>query len=132
MFQLDFGDHRPLYEQIKDKIKTLIITGVLSEHDKVPSVRELAATLTINPNTIQKAYRDLEQEGFIYSLRAKGSFVAPQSHIAGQTDVGHLLEDLETLLEKLSFCGVSYEKIIKTVNTHYGQGKKEDNHDSGN
>lgn len=54
MFQLDFGDHRPLYEQIKEKFKELIISGAMTENDKIPSVRELAATLAINPNTIQK------------------------------------------------------------------------------
>ena len=124
MFQLDLGDHRPLYEQIKDKLKTLIVTGVLSEHDKIPSVRELATMLTINPNTIQKAYRDLETEGFIYSLRAKGSFVAPQSHIAEQTDSSQLRAELQALLEKLAFCGVSYEEIIKIADACYRHGEK--------
>ncbi len=59
MIQLDLKDPRPLYEQIKDKIRELIINGVLKPDDKIPSVRELAQTLTINPNTIQKSYKDL-------------------------------------------------------------------------
>ena len=65
MIQLDIGDHRPLYEQIRDKLKEMIIAGLLSENDKIPSVRELAGILAINPNTIQKAYRELEGEGYI-------------------------------------------------------------------
>ena len=71
MFQLDFGDHRPLYEQIRDKIKEMIIEGLLDENEKLPSVREMASSLAINPNTIQKAYRELENEGYIYSVKAK-------------------------------------------------------------
>jgi len=76
MFYLDPADPRPLYEQIKEKLKRLIIDGLLTEHSPLPSVRELAVKLAINPNTIQKAYKDLEAEGFIYSKRGKGSFVA--------------------------------------------------------
>ena len=62
MIQIDFGDHRPLYEQICDKIKELIISGSLEENDKIPSVRELAMSIAINPNTIQKAYKQIERE----------------------------------------------------------------------
>jgi hypothetical protein len=68
MLQLDYKDHRPLYEQIKEKMKVLIMSGVLKSDQQLPSVRELAQSLTINPNTIQKAYKDLETEGFIYSV----------------------------------------------------------------
>ena len=71
MIQLDFGDHRPLYEQICEKIKELIISGVLVENDKIPSVREMAAILAINPNTIQKAYKELENEGYIPRKRVE-------------------------------------------------------------
>ena len=73
MFYLDPADHRPLYEQIKEKLKRLMMDGLLTEHSPLPSVRELAVRLAINPNTIQKAYKDLEAEGFIYSKRGKGS-----------------------------------------------------------
>ena len=80
MLHLDFRDRRPLYEQIKEKLKALIISGVLKEDEKIPSVRELAGMLTINPNTIQKAYKDLESEGYIYSQKARGSFVDPRKN----------------------------------------------------
>lgn len=83
MLQLDFGDHRPLYEQIRDKMKDLIINGILADNDKIPSVRELASTLAINPNTIQKAYKELENEGYIYSLKARGNFVTPRKQTGG-------------------------------------------------
>lgn len=119
MFQLDFGDHRPIYEQIKDRFKNLIISGALSEHEKLPSVRELAGTLAINPNTIQKAYRDLESEGYIYSLRARGSFVAPQSSIARQEQTGRMLSELEELLQKMKFCGVEKRMALDAVEQVY-------------
>ena len=119
MFQLDFGDHRPLYEQIKDKIKDLIISGALAENDKVPSVRELASMLAINPNTIQKAYKDLENEGYIYSQRARGSFVAPPSAVAQRYKVTELYEKLDNLLQEMFFCGITYEDINKHVNAVY-------------
>ena len=119
MFQLDYKDHRPIYEQIKDKIKELIINGVLKENDKVPSVRELAGTLTINPNTIQKAYRDLENEGYIYSVRAKGSFVAPRREVVKKSDTNELAEEYKALISKMKFLGVTKEELTEILNEEY-------------
>lgn len=124
MFQLDHGDHRPIYEQIKDKIKTLIITGVLKENDKVPSVRELAAMLTINPNTIQKAYRDLEIEGYLYSLRAKGSFVASRREVVKRSDADEIIGEFSALVSKMKFLGVSYDTLSDVLKNEY-RGKDE-------
>ena len=75
MFTINYRDARPIYEQVKDSLRRSIITGVLATDDKIPSVRELAGQLAINPNTIQKAYRELETEGYIYLVPGKGSFV---------------------------------------------------------
>ena len=119
MFQLDHSDHRPIYEQIKDKIKELIISGVLKEDDKVPSVRELASTLTINPNTIQKAYRDLEAEGYIYSLRAKGSFVSPKREVVRRSDTDEIISEFEALLSKMKFLGITYEEVNEILIKEY-------------
>ena len=76
MIQLNYRDSKPIYEQIKDGFRKLIISNSLSANEKLPSVRELASGLAINPNTIQKAYRDLESEGYVYSIAGKGTFVA--------------------------------------------------------
>lgn len=119
MFQVDYGDHRPLYEQIKEKMKELIVKGVLSENDKIPSVRELASRLLINPNTIQKAYKDLEAEGFIYSLKAKGSFVASQEKTAEHIDTDKLYDELFRVVKQLSFCGESEDKILAYIHKLY-------------
>ena len=75
MVHLDYRDSRPIYTQIIDGIREQIITGVLRPGDKLPSVRELASTLAINPNTIQRAYRRLEAEGWIATVPGKGCFV---------------------------------------------------------
>lgn len=119
MFQLDFGDHRPLYEQIQDKLKELIINGVLKEGDKIPSVRELAQSLTINPNTIQKAYKDLEADGYIYSQRSKGSFVAPQSGAALTEKKDKLFIQLEELIREMAFLNVNAEEITQLTDRIY-------------
>ena len=123
MLQLDFGDHRPLYEQIKDKLKHLIISGVLKENDKIPSVRELASSLAINPNTIQKAYKDLENEGYIYSMKAKGSFVSPRRETAKDKDTSHLWESLSQTVGELKFLGIKKETILKMIEEEYKEDK---------
>lgn len=76
MIQINYRDTRPFYQQIKDNVRHLVVSGALKKDDKLPSVRELAASLAINPNTIQRAYRELENEGYIYTLPGKGTFAA--------------------------------------------------------
>ena len=119
MLHLDFGDHRPLYEQIKDKLKQHIISGVLKENEKLPSVRELASSLTINPNTIQKAYKDLESEGYIYSQKAKGSFVSPRESTACEADAQSLKDNLASIAEELKFLGTSRQELMGIINEIY-------------
>ena len=93
MLQLNLKGHSPLYQQIKEQMKTMIISGALKPDEKIPSVRDLAQMLTINPNTIQKAYKELEQEGFIYSVRAKGSFVTRDNTL--KVRINRLMNNLE-------------------------------------
>lgn len=76
MITLDYKDRRPLYEQVVERFQDLMFRGVLKPDDKMPSVRSLATDLSINPNTIQRAYTELERQGYIYSVKGKGSFVA--------------------------------------------------------
>ena len=81
MITINNRDPRPIYLQIKEGLCRLILTGVLAEGERMPSVRELAGQLAINPNPIQRAYRELESEGFTYSVTGKGSFVAPLQEV---------------------------------------------------
>ena len=115
MIQLNLSDHRPLYEQIKDKIKLLIINGVLHTDEKIPSVRELAQQLTINPNTIQRAYRDLESEGYIYSIRAKGSFVAPSENVESKVKMKALETGFSDMVRKARFLGVEKQELFDKI-----------------
>ena len=81
VFRLDEKNHNAMYVQVMDNIKEMIVTDVWGENSKIPSVRELSEQLTLNPNTVQKAYRELEREGYIYTVSGKGSFVSGKSGI---------------------------------------------------
>lgn len=121
MFYLDPADRRPLYEQIKEKLKRLMMDGLLTEHSPLPSVRELAVRLAINPNTIQKAYKDLEAEGFIYSKRGKGSFVASINQ-NNQKRTEELLQITESCVRELSYLGTDEKTIASLVARIYKEG----------
>lgn len=127
MLQLDFRNHQPLHEQIKEKMKRLIISGVLKPEEQIPSVRELAQSLTVNPNTIQKAYKNLETEGYIYSVRAKGNFVAPQRQSDFHPRREALLDELKKIATELMYLHTPEEKLIRIIHAIYpqkgGEGK---------
>lgn len=81
MLTLNYRDSRPIYGQIKDGLRRLIVTGALEPDEKLPSVRSMAMDLAINPNTIQRAYESLESEGYLYTVAGKGSFASPQAEV---------------------------------------------------
>ena len=110
MLHLDYRDARPIYEQVKDGLRKLIVTGVLGEGEKLPSVRSLASSLAINPNTIQKAYEALEAEGDVYSVPGKGSFAAPHTGVGVQRRA-QLLEHLDELVRELGYLGMTAEDV---------------------
>lgn len=114
LIQLNYRDSKPIYEQIKDGFRKLIISGSLSANEKLPSVRELASSLAINPNTIQKAYRDLESEGYIYSVAGKGTFVAEHRGIF-DTRQHELLEEFDEIVEELYFLSVGKKELIARI-----------------
>ena len=101
MIQLNYRDARPIYEQVRDGLRHLVVTGALQAGDKLPSVRALASSLAINPNTIQRAYESLEQEGYLYTVAGKGSFAAPQADVnAARRD--RLLREKAELYERVA------------------------------
>ena len=112
MVHLDYRDSRPIYTQIADNFRSQIRAGVLTEGDKLPSVRELAATLAINPNTIQRAYRELETEGWIASVSGKGSFVCGPVQ-AVSPDLAPLWAQFDAAAEKLLDAGVSRQTLLQ-------------------
>ncbi|MFA7502549.1 MAG: GntR family transcriptional regulator [Anaerovoracaceae bacterium] len=112
MFQLDLKSRTSIYEQIVDNIKELILSGVLRAEDKLPSVRELSKTLTVNPNTTQKAYRELEYQGFVYTVSGLGTFVAER--VAEKIDpkrLEELKEEAGRLVRELLFLGLGEREI---------------------
>jgi GntR family transcriptional regulator len=120
MIELNYRDSRPIYEQVKDGLRKLVVTGAISPGDKLPSVRQMASQLAINPNTIQKAYEALEQEGYVYSVPGKGSFAAPQSEMDGRRRE-ELFQQLDAITEELRYLGVTAEEIAA-----HCAGKKEE------
>ena len=115
MISLNYRDSRPIYEQIRDGLRKLIVTGALGADEKLPSVRALAAQLAINPNTIQRAYNELEGEGYIYSVPGKGSFAAANA-AADSARRQELLAQVRELLTELKYLGVSQaerEEVVK-------------------
>ena len=103
MIHLDYRDSRPIYEQVRDGLRHLMVTGVMAPGDKLPSVRALAGELAINPNTIQRAYAELEQEGYVVSVSGKGSFVAEKGdqNVARKAELLNRMRPMVTELKNL-------------------------------
>ncbi|MFB5674150.1 GntR family transcriptional regulator [Paenibacillus terreus] len=111
MFELDVRSRKPIYEQLQDKIREMIVFGALQADEQLPSVRTLSSQLTVNPNTIQKAYRELERQGYIYSVQGKGSFVAPPEHHPKEASREKLRGELLRLMTEAVFLGWTKQEI---------------------
>ena len=111
MVHLDYRDARPIYVQIIDGVKEQITAGILHAGDKLPSVRELAASLAINPNTIQRSYRQLEMEGWIATVPGKGCFVCNDERLA-EEEKKRLLATFDEAAAGLAAFGVSRDMLI--------------------
>ena len=114
MISLNYRDSRPIYEQIRDGLRKLIVTGAMQPDEKLPSVRALAQQLSINPTTIQRAYNELESEGYIYSVPGKGSFASGDTG-AEERRKQELLAQLRELTAELKYLGVSGEELAALV-----------------
>ena len=111
MISLDYKDKRPLYEQISEKLKELMAVGCFMENSRLPSVRALAVDLSINPNTIQRAYAELERQGYIYSIKGKGNFVA-ETKVLQYLKSEELKERFSKLVEEAIRLGMSDDEIM--------------------
>ena len=123
MIVLDYQDRRPLYEQVTEKFRTLIYQGVLPADSRIPSVRQLAMELSINPNTIQRAYMMLEQEGLIYPVKGKGNYVADTQKIQEESKENFRQEFLE-LVRKGNHTGFEEEELIALVQRGYKEEQR--------
>ena len=114
MININFRDSRPIYEQVKTTLRKLIVSGAMSPDEKLPSVRELASQLVINPNTIQRAYRELEQESYIISSPGKGSY----ANLSAQVDEGRkkeLLTAMDEIVAELLYLGVTPDELDRRI-----------------
>ena len=122
MITLDYRDRRPLYEQVIERFQDLMFKGVLVQDEKMPSVRSLATDLSINPNTIQRAYMQLEQEGLIYPVKGKGNFIADSEEVRKISKASYT-EELKTLIRKGKAMGMEAEELIYIIRECYKEEK---------
>lgn len=125
MIALDYRDKRPLYEQVKEKLIHLIAAGALPEDEKLPSVRVLAMELAINPNTVQRAYRELESEGFIYTVQGRGNFVS-KSSMWQNSKYKEILDEIRALIEQAVRFGVKKEELIELLEQVFRKERGDD------
>ena len=130
MIQINYRDTRPFYQQIKDNVRHLVVSGALKKDDKLPSVRELAASLAINPNTIQRAYAELERQGYIYSVKGRGSFVADNRQIR-ERKRQEIWDQLELLIRDAKGTGITMLEFQEQVIQSYGSEKGGNRNDKG-
>lgn len=123
MILLDYKDRRPIYEQVIEKFQQMILCGALQAGEPMPSVRSLAMELSLNPNTIQRAYQELERDGYIYTVKGKGSFVS-DSRDAAQSKRKELQEELRCCVEKAFAAGISEEELQKMLTESLKDAKK--------
>lgn len=114
MIIIDYSDKRPIYEQIVERFQALIISGVMEDGEKLPSVRSLAVELSINPNTIQRAYAELERDGFIYTVKGRGNFVRKDEELLNKQRE-RLLLGLEKQTRVCLRQGVRAEELLERV-----------------
>ena len=121
MIQVDLRSRTPIYEQLYENIKTLILKGVLVSDERLPSVRELAATLTINPNTIQKAFTALENDGYIYVIRGRGSFVSAIDKKIQEQVTSQVVEQLNEAVRAAKLIGMTQKAICDVIKGAYDE-----------
>lgn len=123
MILLDYRDKRPIYEQVVEKLEQLIVGSALEPDSKMPSVRSLGVDLGVNPNTIQRAYNQLEQEGYIYTVSGRGSFVAPESEWRDDKK-RKALSEWQELTKRTRLAGLSKEELIRELERIYKEERE--------
>jgi len=112
MIRIDYKDRRPIYQQIIESVEDLALRGILAPNEKLPAVRTLAIDLAINPNTIQRAYQELEKKGVIYSIQGKGSFIGQSPQELRELRSECFWQDTEELITKAKVLGIKEEDFI--------------------
>ncbi|MBQ7955468.1 MAG: GntR family transcriptional regulator [Lachnospiraceae bacterium] len=128
MIVLDYRDKRPIYEQVVEKMEHLIVCGGLEANSKLPSVRSLAMELSVNPNTIQRAYTQLEQDGYIYTILGRGNYVTSRNEWqTGKFEA--LRQDFMSLLQKARDAGMPLSDLSAIIHEVYAENEEDVTHD---
>lgn len=122
MIVIDYQNRKPIYEQIVERFQMLIVKGILEPDSQMPSVRALATELSINPNTIQKAYAVLEQEGYIYPIKGRGNFVSGNQAL-GEQKKADFLNKLQGVLKEGKEIGVTHAQCLECIKSVFEEGK---------
>lgn len=130
MITIDYKDRRPLYQQLMEKIEELALNGLIQADEQLPSVRSLAVELAINPNTIQRAYGELEKKGIVYSVPGRGSFLAASQEALLSQSREVILRELAQLIDRAKSCGLSREVFLAEVTKFYNEGNDLSDSDS--
>lgn len=118
MILLDYRDKRPIYEQMVEKLERLIVNGGLEPLTKMPSVRSLAMELSVNPNTVQRAYAQLEQDGYLYTVSGRGSFVTAESEWR-ENKQAKILQEWENITQQAKEAGIPQERLATALQQIY-------------
>lgn len=121
---IDYQDSRPIYEQIAEKYKLLILKGVLEPDERMPSVRQLAVQISANPNTVQRAYAELEREGFIYTVKGRGNFVSGDASLRDRKKE-ELAKKLDGVLEEAEDAGLDPRELLREAEARWRDTGKE-------
>lgn len=114
MIQLNYKEVRPLYEQIKESIRKMVISNAFLADEKLPSVREMASQLAVNPNAIERAYQELEQDGYVYRRKDEGTFVAKENRV-NEMRRRELMQKFDLVVRELSELSVSSNELAERV-----------------
>lgn len=125
LINIDIRSSRPIYEQIIDGIKENILKGILQPGDKLPSVREMSSMITANPNTVSRAYMELERQGVTETIRGRGTYVSSNYKPKVEEDrMEKLKEDIKKIILEAYYMGIKKEEIVKLINESYEEVKK--------
>ena len=125
MIKIDSRNSRPIYEQIIDSIKENILKGILRPGDKLPSVREMSSMITANPNTVSRAYMELERQGVTETLRGKGTFVSSNyKPKVEEESMEKLKDDIKKIIVEAYYMGIEKEDMIQIIDDLYKEVKK--------
>lgn len=115
MFNIDYQNRTPIYEQIVNQIERYVALGILKPNEQIPSIRDMAATLGINPNTVNKSYSFLEEKGVIKTISTKGTFITDKTASVVNKKIDSTLSEIEEKIEELIKLGLTKEEVLKRL-----------------